>query len=279
MASPSTPYETMIAELNEAIADAAGADQSDPSVRAALGRLHKVRQEIRTGGLNAGAPHDVRRTRDKIATIAALHTEEVQSVSDAGGDAGSKFTLTFDGQTTAELDADTATSAQVKSALEALSNIAPGDVKVTGSAGGPFKITFLEDGAYGDTNVPAITGTGVDVNEVQTLSTTGSPSAGDFTLTYSGQTTAAIAYNANAAAVDTALENLSNIPAGGVTCTGGALPGTPVTITFTGDLAGTNVPLLTVTDNVTGGDAVITQGTQGKNGATITVTTNVQGGS
>src|SRR3954465_8763162 len=48
-------------------------------------------------------------------------------------------------------------------------------------------------------------------NEVQTITVTGTPTGGTFTLTYSTQTTAAIAYNATAAAVQTALEALSNI--------------------------------------------------------------------
>lgn len=86
-------------------------------------------------------------------------------------------------------------------------------------------------------------------NEVQTVSITGgTPVSGNFTLTYSGQTTGNIAYNANAAAVDSALEALSNIGAGDVTCTGGPLPGTPVVVTFTGALAATNVALMTAAD-------------------------------
>lgn len=92
-------------------------------------------------------------------------------------------------------------------------------------------------------------------NEVQTLSITGSPTGGTFTITYSGQTTAAIAYNASAAAVQAALEALSNIAVGDVTCAGGTLPGTAVTITFTGALANIDVDLITATSSLTGGTA------------------------
>jgi hypothetical protein len=92
------------------------------------------------------------------------------------------------------------------------------------------------------------------VNEVQTLTITGTPTGGDFTLTFDGQTTAAIAYNANSAAVQAALEALSNIGVGDVTCGGGALPGTPVTITFSGAYAARDVPLITADDaGLTGG--------------------------
>jgi hypothetical protein len=82
--------------------------------------------------------------------------------------------------------------------------------------------------------------------------TLGSPSAGTFTLTYNGQTTSGIAYNAAASAVDTALEALSSIGAGNVTVTGNA--GGPYTVTFTGPLA--NSPLA-----LTGSGAGLTGGT------------------
>lgn len=84
-------------------------------------------------------------------------------------------------------------------------------------------------------------------NEVQTLTLTNA-TGGTFTLTYSGQTTADIDFDATAGEVDSALEALSNIGAGDVTCAGGPLPDTPVTITFTGALAGTNVTLITADD-------------------------------
>lgn len=86
----------------------------------------------------------------------------------------------------------------------------------------------------------------------QTLTITGTPTGGSFTLTYKGQTTAAIQYNAAASAVQTALVALSTIGAGNVTCSGGPLPGSAVTIAFTGALAN-DTTLLTHTDSFTGG--------------------------
>jgi hypothetical protein len=93
----------------------------------------------------------------------------------------------------------------------------------------------------------------VPQNEVQTLSITGTPTGGHFTLTYSGQTTGNIAYNASHSDVQTALEALSNIAVGDVVCAGGALPGTAVTITFEGTLANTDVSAITATASLTGG--------------------------
>lgn len=90
-------------------------------------------------------------------------------------------------------------------------------------------------------------------NELQTLSISGTPTGGTFTLTYAGQTTSAIAYNATAATVQTALVALSNVGSGQITCTGGTLPGTPIVITFAGTLANTDVSLITSSSSLTGG--------------------------
>jgi hypothetical protein len=94
---------------------------------------------------------------------------------------------------------------------------------------------------------------GAGVNEVQTVTITGSPTGGTFTLTHSGQTTASIAYNATAATVQTRLQALSNIGSGNVTVTGGPGPGTPYAVTFVGALGTSNVAQMTATSSLTGG--------------------------
>lgn len=88
-------------------------------------------------------------------------------------------------------------------------------------------------------------------NEIQDVTISGSPTGGTFTLTYSGQTTAAIAYNATAATVQTELEALSNIGVGDVAVTGAA--GGPWTVTFQGALGATDVAQMTATSSLTGG--------------------------
>jgi hypothetical protein len=88
-------------------------------------------------------------------------------------------------------------------------------------------------------------------NEVQTATITGVPTGGTFTLTYNSETTAAIAYNATAAAVQSALEALGNVSAGDVVVTGSA--GGPYTLTFGGGLGGVDVVALTATASLTGG--------------------------
>lgn len=197
---------------------------------------------------------------------------EVQQVTDSGG-ATSNFTLTVGGQTTSNLNKTTATAAQVKTAIEALSSVEVDDFTVSGPTGGPWTIAATETGQFGDAAHTAITGDGVGVNEIQTLTASGTPPAGDdFKLTFSGQQTAAITYDAvghhpTAAEVDAALEALSNIGAGEVTCGGGPLDTTPVTVAFSGTLAEADVPAL-VSDDA---EIVVSTGTPGQAGPTVTV--------
>lgn len=81
----------------------------------------------------------------------------------------------------------------------------------------------------------AIDGYNPGLNETQTVTVT-SATGGTFTLTFEGQTTAAIAYNATAATVQAALEALSNIAPGDIVVTGGPLSTSAVTVEFTGAL-------------------------------------------
>lgn len=111
------------------------------------------------------------------------------------------------------------------------------------------------------------------VNEVDTLAqATGTSTAGTFKLTVSrpndesSEQTTAIAYNASAATVQTAIEALDNVKPGDVVAAGGALP-TAVTLTWSDDFAETDVPAITV-DNTsnTGGTYAVTETTKGLQG-------------
>lgn len=103
--------------------------------------------------------------------------------------------------------------------------------------------------------------------EAQTITITGTPTGGTFTLTYRGDTTAAIAYNAAASAVQSALEALPSMTPGDVTVTGGPGPGTPYVVTFGGALYG-DVAQMTSTGSFTGGSS-----------PAVAVTTTTAGGS
>jgi hypothetical protein len=89
--------------------------------------------------------------------------------------------------------------------------------------------------------------TTVKTSEVQTVTLTAA-TGGTFTLTLSGQTTGAIAYNAAASAVQTAIAALSNVGSGNVVVTGS--DGGPYTVTFSNSLG--NLATMTATDSTTG---------------------------
>lgn len=99
-------------------------------------------------------------------------------------------------------------------------------------------------------------------SEVQTV-TLAAATGGTFTLTLSGQTTGAIAYDATAAAVQAALEALSNVGLGKIAVSGNA--GGAYTATFDRSLG--NVA------QMTGDAANLTSGTT----ATVTVATTTAG--
>jgi hypothetical protein len=114
--------------------------------------------------------------------------------------------------------------------------------------GVPFQANYTGDGTTTVFNFKTTTLT----NAVETVTITGAPTGGTFTLTFSGQTTAAIAYNAAASAVQSALAALSNIGVGNVSVSGAA--GGPYTVTFTGTMAGQAQALMTASGTgLTGG--------------------------
>lgn len=95
-----------------------------------------------------------------------------------------------------------------------------------------FQNTCYFDAANLTTNWQSLDALVVGVNAYQSVTITGTPAGGTFTLTFDGATTAGIAYNASAATVKAALEALSTIGTGNVSAAGGALPGTPVVVNF-----------------------------------------------
>ena len=85
----------------------------------------------------------------------------------------------------------------------AATNVAQMTIATAGLTGKGFVTTYISGGGSVD-----------ERQDVVILA-----SAGTYTLTYSGQTTAAIAYNATPAQVQSALEALSNVGVGQVSCT------------------------------------------------------------
>lgn len=97
-----------------------------------------------------------------------------------------------------------------------------------------------------------------------TIKTTGA-TAGTFTLSYGGQTTAALPFNVTSAAVTAALTALATVGTGNVTSTGGPAPA-DIVVTFNGVFAGRALlPLTMDKANLTGAaaGAGVTQTKQG----------------
>lgn len=95
-------------------------------------------------------------------------------------------------------------------------------------------------------------------DEIQAITETGTVTGGTFTITYSGQTTAAIDYDATAEEIQAALEALSNLAPGDVFVVGGPIYLRRVHIRFAGTLEGTNVAEITVSSaSLTGGGTYV----------------------
>jgi len=129
--------------------------------------------------------------------------------------------------------------------LPAVSQLTIGG-SITASLAGFAQADFLETQSAQDSEI-RVDGFPIPrsgVAEVQTLTTTAPATAGTFRLTYNGQTTDAIAYNADIATIQAALEALSNVEAGDITVGGSTLDvGGVMTFTFK-DTAG-DVNMLT----------------------------------
>ncbi len=153
-----------------------------------------------------------------------------------GYDNGSSTPLTTDIEPIGESDI----------ALTAMATLVPDPAVTTG-----VSVKFGSDET--EYTVTARTG-GAGTNEVQTIDIDDDVSGGTFTLTYGGQTTGTIPYDAANNIVEAAFEALSTVGLGNGTVSGSGSP--TWIITFTGDLAATAVGAITGDGALlTGGDA------------------------
>jgi flagellar hook-associated protein 2 len=106
---------------------------------------------------------------------------------------------------------------------------------------------------------------GSALSEVQTLSRSVSPTSGTYTLTYQGQTTAAIAYNATASQIQAALEALSTVNPGDITVAGSAngLADGNVTFTFRDTMGDVSMISVNGANLSQGGSSAIAETTKG----------------
>lgn len=101
----------------------------------------------------------------------------------------------------------------------------------------------------------------VGTPEVQTLTESGTISGGTYTLSFNGETTAALNFDATAATVEAALEALTGIGTDNIVVTGGPVHTTPLTITFQGELSGNQSQITANVGSLTGTTPGITAAT------------------
>lgn len=179
---------------------------------------------------------------NELLGTAASASQTVSFTADGG-----TFTLTFRGQTTTAIPYnDNGTVAQA--ALQALSTVNDGGAIVTNPSSGVLSVAFA--GPLANQVVPLLTATSSLTNSAAQASKQGilyagpAPASGDYKLMVGAgvaNTTASIAYNANAAAIQAALEALTSVGAGNVAVSGTDLV-SGMTVTFQGALADASVP-------------------------------------
>jgi len=218
----------------------------------ALGGVDQPSLTVDTASLTGGPiTHQV----TDVDPPAEAGNDEVQEVSIDSDANGGTFTLTFDGEETDPIDFD-ASAAAVRQTLGNLSSVGDEEnVEVTGSTP-TWTVTFVND--LGLDNQPQMTidesllatpepiavaedrTGGVPVNEVQTISLPFNVDGGTFTLTFDGETTAPLVFDATAAQVQAALNSLATIDS--IVVSGA--DGGPWSVEFRGGDAGTNVSAL-----------------------------------
>jgi hypothetical protein len=129
--------------------------------------------------------------------------------------------------------------------------LAPGEtrkIQARASSGDPFQ----------NAQVPSPTS---GVNAVQTITVSGSPSAGSISVGFQGAKIptqsksggTSLVLGSTATQIKTALETLQTIKIGNVNVTGGPLGTNPVVVTFINDLGNQPLELMSVTSNFSGG--------------------------
>jgi hypothetical protein len=200
-----------------------------------------------------------------------------RQVVDVGG-RGAPVRFSYAGAQTAELPSF-ADAGEVQTALAALPGIGTGNVSVSGRSGGSWTVDFT--GTLAGEDVPAIAGTH---SELQHLAV--EAEGGTYTLSFQGEETGPISYDADAGEVQAALEGLPSMGAGAVEVSGGPTPAAIASdvhqgfdIAFVGPLAQTDVAPITATNSLSGGETIaeVTTSTQG--GSAVVTHTVKQGGS
>lgn len=219
-----------------------------------------------------------------VATENVAATQEVQTLTMTAVAIDGTFTLSYGGLATAAIAYD-ANTAEIQAALNGI--VLTDNIVLSGTdlANAGTTVFTFNDVNYADAEMLVIDTSALGrTAEVQTLTsanaTRGSfrltyagattpyveekiqisdvndPNGGTFKLTFGGQETAALDYDANDLDVKAALEALSTIEPNEVVVTGGPLPDAAVVVRFTEGLGGQNVGAVTLsTNSLTSGES------------------------
>lgn len=167
---PSLEFFTLNATLNAVVVDYVDAGE-DPDIQPISGTI-EFRPRIGLGKLvwapTLTPPQGIALASIKarfdtdgvLRTIQNAPINELQRITVTGD----PFTLTFKAQTTSNI-ANTATHAQVETALEALSTVGASNANVTGPNGGPYDVVFND--ALGNQDVPQMTATNATITTIR----------------------------------------------------------------------------------------------------------------
>ncbi|QEG38731.1 dockerin type I domain-containing protein [Roseimaritima ulvae] len=231
----------------------------------ALGGSNQPFIGTNTAGLPGGAT-----ITTSVIQLAVAGNDEVQTVTLDPAANGGSFSLTFNGETTSPISFDHSTTpatpppaSAVRAALGALPSInGIQNLTVTGAAGGPYTVTFVNDLGLSDQPSMSIDDSliatpqnlvisttrqgGTPVNDIQTISLPDNTSGGTFSLSVGGVPIPAnLPSNATAAQVELVLEASPSI--NNVTVTGPN--GGPWTVEFLLPNPGTPAPIITGNGN------------------------------
>ena len=153
---------------------------------------------------------------------ASVKTNEIQQIQISGASGGT-MTLSWDGETTGNLNPDD-DAATIETALELFTGITAGDVIVSDVASGIWDVEFAATYALTDVDLitidmSAVTGGVITdettqvaipgIDEVQRVELYGAPTGGSFSLEMFGESSGLIDYDSDAADFATAIEDWS----------------------------------------------------------------------
>lgn len=216
--------------------------------------------------LNFAADHVMSAERGQKLYIADFGAERVSGTDGAKGTADNKLDAASAGDWTAHsIDTDndvcviTNATNDLKNGVYAITSVASaeitlGDDIAVGATVGTCTFRIERGPKVLDPKTGVISlWLGTQTNEVQTLTAFNTPTGGTFTIEFDGLLTSDIAWNATAATIQTALENLPNIGSGNVSCSGGTIDSTAVVVTFVKSLRYQTVATLIIDhENLTG---------------------------